>query len=273
MMGTDEIMRLALQMSGFKTVPPDSAIYVKGKGIRKILFGIDAGVPEVLLAKKMRCDAVISHHPQGGAAILNFHQMFERHVELMVEAGVPKKEAEQAIRKKRDALEVENHARNYDHNVSIARLLKMPYLNIHAPLDEIGRQRMTKQVKLATEKNPKATVGDIVASLQKLSEFRNAQTAIKIRLGKSSNKAGKVVVSHAAGTNGGYEVAKMFFKYGVGTLIYIHIASTDLEHLRADGVENLIVTGHISSDSVGINPFLAALEKKGVSVVRIGVVS
>jgi putative NIF3 family GTP cyclohydrolase 1 type 2 len=273
MVTTEEIMRLALRMSGFRTVPPDSAIYVKGKGIRKILFGIDAGVQEILLAQKMHCNAVISHHPQGGTAILNFHKMFERHVELMVEAGVPKKEAEQAVQKKRDALEVENHARNYDHNVSVARLLKMPYMNIHAPLDEIGRQRMTKQVKLATEKNPKATVDDIVASLQNLSEFKNAHTAIKIRLGKASNKAGKVVVSHAAGTNGGYDVAKTFFKYGVGTLIYIHISSSDLEHLRAEGLENLIVTGHISSDSVGINPFLAELENKGISVIRIGLVS
>lgn len=273
MMSTDEIMRLALQMSGFRAVPPDSAIYVKGKSIRKILFGIDAGVPEILLAQKMGCDAVISHHPQGGTAFLDFHKMFERHVELMAEAGVPKKEAEKAVRKKGDALEVENHARNYEHSISIARLLKMPYMNIHAPLDEIGRQRMTKQVKLATDKNPDATVGDVVASLERLLEFKNAQTAIKIRLGKPSNKAGKVVVSHAAGTNGGYEVAKTYFKHGVGTLIYIHISSSDLEHLRAEGVENLIITGHISSDSVGINPFLAELEKKGMTVVRVGLVS
>jgi hypothetical protein len=273
MMSTDEIMRLALQMSGFKTVPPDSAIYVKGKSIRKILFGIDAGVPEILLAQQMRCDAVISHHPQGGTTILNFHEMFERHVELMVDAGVPRKEAERAIQKKRDTLAVENHSRNYDHNVSVARLMKMPYMNIHAPLDEIGRQRMMKQVKAATGKNPNATVGDVVTSLQKLSEFKNAQTPIEIRLGKSSNRAGKAVVSHAAGTNGGYDVAKAFFKHGVGTLIYIHISSADLEHLRTDGVENLIITGHISSDSVGINPFLAELEKKGLSVIRIGLVS
>lgn len=273
MMSTDEIMQLALQMSGFRTVPPDSAIYVKGKGIRKILFGIDAGVPEILLAQQMHCDAVISHHPQGGTAILNFHKMFERHVDLMVEAGVPRKEAEQAVKKKRDALEVENHSRSYHHNVSVARLLKMPYMNIHAPLDEIGRQRITKQVKLATDRNSNATVGDVVTSLQKLTEFKNAQTPIEIRLGKPSNKAGKVFVSHAAGTNGGYDVAKAYFKHGVGTLIYIHISSADLEHLRTDGEENLIITGHISSDSVGINPFLNELEKKGLSLIRVGLVS
>lgn len=273
MMSTGEIMSLALSMSGFRDIPADSAVYVNGKGIKKVLFGVDAGVPELLLANQMRCDAVISHHPQGGSAVLSFHKMFERHVELMVEAGVPREEAEQAVCRKRDALEVENHTRNYDHNVSIARLLKMPYMNIHAPLDEIGRQRMTEQIRLVTRHNPKAAVGDVVASLENLSEYKNAQTTIKIRLGKASNKAGKVVVSHAAGTNGGYEVAKTYFKHGVGTLIYIHISSADFERLRAEGMRNLIVTGHISSDSVGINPFLQALEKRGISVTRIGVIS
>jgi hypothetical protein len=273
MMSTEEIMRLALKMSGFKSIPADSAIYVKGKGIRKILFGIEAGVPELLLAKQMRCDAVIAHHPQGDSALLDSYKVFERHVEQMVKAGVPRAEAEQAIRRKRDSMEVENHTRNPDHHISVARLLKMPYMNIHAPLDEIGRQRMMKQVKLATDGEPNATVSDVVASLNKLPEFRRAQTEIVIRLGNASSKAGKVVVSHAAGTNGGYEVARAYFKHGVGTLLYIHVSPSDLERLRVDAVGNLIVTGHIASDSVGINPFLAELEKRGIDVIPIGVVA
>ena len=266
-------MQLALKLSGFRTVPQDSAIYVKGKEIKRILFGIDAGVPELLLARQLRCDAVVAHHPQGSSAILGFYKVFERHIEQMVEAGVPETDAEQAVRKKRDSLEVENHARNYDHAVSVARLMKMPYMNIHAPLDEIGRQQMSMKVKVATDGKPKATVGDVVSSLRKLPEFRNAETEIMIGLGKSSNKAGKAVVSHAAGTNGGYEVAKTYFKHEVGTLIYIHVSSSDLDRLRADGVGNLIVTGHIASDSVGINPFLSELEDRKIEVVRVGVVA
>ncbi len=273
LMDTQGIMKLALKMSGLEKTPSDSAIYIEGKNIKKILFGIDAGVPELLLAKQLQCDAMIAHHPQGDSAIIDYHKVFERHVEQMVEAGVPRKEAEQAVRRKRDALEVENHTRNYGHAVSVARLLKMPYMNIHAPLDEIGRRRMMKQVKLATDRNTNATVGDVVDALQKLPEFEKAQTEIKIRLGRASNKAGKVVVSHAAGTNGGYEVAKTYFKHGVSTLIYIHISSADLERLKADGAGNLIITGHIASDSIGINPFLAALEERGMCVTRIGVVS
>jgi hypothetical protein len=110
--------------------------------------------------------------------------------------------------------------------------------------------------------------------LKELPEFQNASTDIKIAIGKSENLAGKIVVSHGAGTNGGYEVAKTYFKYGVGTLIYIHINPWDLEKLKTEIIEgkNLIVTGHIASDSVGINPFIRKLENRGVHVTTIGVV-
>jgi len=37
-------------------------------------------------------------------------------------------------------------------------------------------------------------------------------------------------------------------------MIYIHISPSDLEKLKAEGKGNLIVTGHIASDSLGINP-------------------
>jgi putative NIF3 family GTP cyclohydrolase 1 type 2 len=269
-LSTKEIMDIALRLVGFSSIPEDSAIYVEGRGIKKVLFGIDADAPELLFAKQTGHEAVISHHPKGGSAILDFHKVFSRHIQLMVDAGVPKQVAEEAVRVKLAALEVENHTRNYGHTVDLARLLGMPYMNIHTPLDELGRRIMTKKIQEATGTG--STVGDVVSALKKLPEFKNAATDIKIRLGNAADPAGKVVVSHGAGTNGGYEIAKTYFRYGVNTLIYIHISPSDLERLRTDGVGNLIVTGHIASDSVGINPFLEELTKKGVSVTKLGII-
>lgn len=270
MVSTREIMDIALKLVGFESVPADSAIYVEGKDIKNVLFGIDADVPELLLAKQLGYDAVISHHPKGGSAVTDFHQVFERHIQQMIDAGIPKFEAEEAVCRKTMALEVEMHTRNCNHAVDVARLLKMPYMNIHTPLDEIGRRIMTRNIQHETWKN--STVEDVVSALGKLPEFKNAITDIKIRLGKAANPAGKIVVSHGAGTNGGYEIAKTYFKHGINTLIYIHISLGDLEKLKADGVGNLVITGHISSDSVGINPFIEELENKDVSVTRLGIV-
>ncbi|MFP3985017.1 MAG: hypothetical protein ACLFU9_03490 [Candidatus Bathyarchaeia archaeon] len=270
MVSTKEIMGIALNLVDFKSIPADSAIYVEGKNIKKIICGIDADVTELLLAKQLGYDAVISHHPKGEAAITNFPQVFERHVQQMIDAGVPKHDAEKAIRKKMIALEVEAHTKNYGHAVDVAKLLKIPYMNIHTPLDELGRRRMSQQIERETNRNCK--VRDVVSALKKLPEFRNATTNIEIRQGNASNAAGNIVVSHGAGTNGGYEIAKTYFQHGVNTLIYIHTSPSDLEKLKADGVGNLIITGHIASDSLGINPFIKELEAIGLFVTRLGIV-
>ena len=270
MVNTKEIMDIALKLVGFDSVPADSGIYVEGKNIEKILLGIDADVADLLLAKQLGYDAVVSHHPKGGPAVIKFHQVFSRHIQQMISAGIPKHEAEEAVRKKMAALEVEMHTRNYSHAIDVARHLRMPYMNIHTPLDELGRRIMSDKIKQGIGKD--ATVGDVVSTLRELPEFKNSTTDIKIRLGAAENHAGKVIVSHGAGTNGGYEIAKTYFKHGVNTLIYIHISPADLERLKADGVGNLIITGHIASDSVGINPFIRELENRDVSVTRLGII-
>jgi len=268
---TEEIMQLALKIAELKKTPEDSAVYASGDNIRKVLFGIDAGVPELLLAKQLGYDLLIAHHPQGGTAHVNFHEVFKRHVRQMIEAGVPLKEAENAVRKRLEELELSDHTRNYGHAVDVARLLKMPYMNIHTPLDEVGRRIMAQQIKSRTGRD--STVQDVVAAFNELCEFKNAVTKIEIRLGKAENPAGKVMVSHGAGTNGGYEVAKAYFNHGIGTVVYIHVGVEDLAKLKTEkNTGSLIVTGHAASDSVGINPFMNELEKKGVSVTTIGVI-
>jgi len=188
----------------------------------------------------------------------------------MVAAGIPIEEAERAVMRRLEELEVEAHTRNHGHAVDAARLLKMPYMNIHTPLDEVGRKTMSEKINSRIEK--KSTVEDVVSALKELTEFKKAVTEIKIRLGKAENLAGKVVVSHGAGTNGGYEIAKTYFRYGIGTVVYIHISPMELEKLKAEKKGNLIITGHIASDSVGINPLIHELEKRNVSVTRIGIV-
>ena len=75
------------------------------------------------------------------------------------------------------------------------------------------------------------------------------------------------MISHAAYTNGGYEVARTYFQNGIGTLSYIHIAEPDLTRLANETSGNLIVLGHIASDWLGINRLLRELEKRGVEPI------
>lgn len=80
---------------------------------------------------------------------------------------------------------------------------------------------------------------------------------MEIFIGDRKSPAGKVVVAHGAHTNGGYDVANTCFEAGINMVVYIHIAYGDYVKLKKEAKGKLIVTGHIASDTVGINPFVA----------------
>jgi len=263
---TEELMQIALEMAGLDEVPGDSAIHRPGDGIERILFGIDLKAAELVIASAQGFDCAISHHPVGGSSTLRFHEVLERHVEQMVAAGVPRDVAEETMRSTVEERRVLSSMTNYDHDPSVARLLGIPYLNVHTPLDEIGRRRMAEA---AAGLDEGATVAELVDCFyETFGEFRNAATEIEVRVGRPENRVGKVVVSHGAGTNGGQPVAKAYFDHGIDTVIYIHCRPGDAKKLADEFGErkNLVVTGHIASDSVGINPYVDRLREEGLDV-------
>lgn len=273
-MTTEEILALSLSLAGLTEVPPDTAIHVPGQAIRRVLAGIDLEGPELLWAKSQGFDLVLTHHPPGGFSALRFWQVLGRHVELMVAHGVPEDVAQAAaaelIREHRPL----DQARNYLRLPEFARRLGIAYMNLHTPLDEIGRRRLSAAV---SELSAKDKVEDLLVHLrEKFGEFRHAATEIEVVLGSSQNSLGKAAVIHGAGTNGGYPVAKALFDHGVDTVIYIHIRPHEAHRLAQEYAgkgKNLVVTGHIASDSLGMNPFLSALRERGLWVETLDVVA
>jgi putative NIF3 family GTP cyclohydrolase 1 type 2 len=264
-MNTERLMEIALEMAGLAEIPGDSAVHRPGRGIRRILAGIDLRAPEIAIAKGMGFDAVLTHHPVG-AGTLHFHRVLARHVDQMIAAGVPEAAARAAIDDTAEARRVLDSMSNYDHDPSIARLLDMPYLNIHTPLDEIGRRRMADA---AASLPADSTVADLVRCFEgTFGEFRSASTQVEIAVGKATHRLGRVAVSHGAGTNGGYAVGKAYFEHGIDTLVYIHCRPDEARRLEAEFgmTKSLVVTGHIASDSVGINPYLDRLRREGLEV-------
>jgi hypothetical protein len=263
-MNTDDLMHLALDLVGWESVPADSAVYVPGENLHRVLLGLDIGTAELLMARQLAYDAVIAHHPVGLPH--RVWPVYQRHVELMTAAGVPEEAARAAIQPELQALQVEGQARNYEQVPQAARRLGMPFLNIHCPLDELGRRVMQGTVDELLAAQPGASLAAVAEALADLPAARRAETDVAIRLGEPEAPAGKVLVSHAAYTNGGHRVASTCFRHGIDTVIYIHISSADLERLQADGRGQLIVTGHIVGDAFGIAPYVGALRGRGLQV-------
>ncbi|MBN1857973.1 hypothetical protein JW848_02070 [Candidatus Bipolaricaulota bacterium] len=267
-MNTNDIMALAVEMAGFAggEVPGDSAIYHAARAVKQVLVGVDIGPAELLLARDLGVDLAIAHHPMGGQAKLRFHEVLWRHADQMIGQGVPAETARQIVGPWAERQRIEASMRNVDHAPSIARLLGLGYMNIHTPLDEIGRRRMAEAIAAAGAEISAEALA--VFLKDRFAEFRNAATEIEVRLGDPKRRIGRTVVSHGAGTNGGYQVAKAYFDHGIDTLIYIHCSPGDVSQLKEvyGDRRTLIVTGHIASDSLGINPFLQALTERGLDV-------
>lgn len=266
---TNRIMKEGLELAGWKKMPADSAVHIKGKNIHKALIGIDIGAAELLLAKQLGCDAVIAHHPIGTTAV-NFYKVFDRHIDYMVEHGVPKKIARNAVEKLKERIETRSHADIYSDVIGAAQALNMPLVNIHQPCDEYMRQVIFRAIKAGKTDY----VSDIVKSISKIPEFRHAITKVRVRFGNQNNKAGHWALVVAAGTNGGFNIAKAYFQSGVSTVIYLHIDYGELIKMREEKLEgNLVVMGHLAGDSIGLNGLAERLENLGIETVRVGILS
>ena len=267
-MDTNELMQISLELVGMKEIPADSAIYVPGRDISHILYGIDIGIAELQYAKEHDFDCVIAHHPIG---LTNHWKVFNRHLDQMVSKGISKEKALEVIKRKMLIFKTISHANNYDAVTSFARLLNIPFLNIHCPSDELGRRLITQSIEELMKSIENPTLKSLIDHLtNKFYEFQKAKTSIEILKGQTEDLLGNWIFSHGAFTNGGSELAKLYYEVGVNTVIYIHIAPSELLQLLNLEKGSLIITGHLASDSIGINPFLNVLEDKNIEITAIG---
>lgn len=263
---TREIADLSLDLVDWEGLPGDSGIHVPGDHVESALVGIDAKSPELQFADREGFDLVLAHHPVGVAAT-TFPSVLDRQVELMMDHGVPRERAEEAIAELRGDWRAQAHMANYRHDVSVAELLDQPYMNLHLPPDELGRRAFVDAVDASAPE----TVADLVQTFEAFPELRAAETDVEIRVGQSDNPAGSVAIHHAAGANGGASVASAYFDHGVDTVVYIHADGAVERQLRDEfgDAKNLVVTGHIASDAVGMNLLIDELADRGVDCTSI----
>ncbi len=267
-MDTQDILDVALALAKQSEVPPDTTINVAAKDVRRILIGVDADAADLLIAKEKGYDLVIAHHPTGGSAVLDFPKILGKHADILTRHGVPVAAAEAAVREMREEFEPRAHAENYDRLPSIARMLGIGLMCIHNPCDEIGRRVMDETLRAGLRPTPR--VRDAIDTLYSIPEFQKAKTRIVLRMGNLDNPLGKWAVHHGAGTNGGFPVARAAYDHGIDTVFYIHIDAGALRRLwelyGREGSKNLVVTGHLASDSIGISALVRELRSRGMRV-------
>jgi Duf34/NIF3 (NGG1p interacting factor 3) len=264
-MNTADIMRLSLEMAGMDAIPADSGIFWPCEKVERVLLGIDIASEDLVRARDQGFDLVLAHHPIHWAAFL---KVMGRHEKLMKDAGVPEERAKQSCRENESFWEgmVDTlHAERFSRELSaFAEEIDVGLMNIHLPCDEVGRRILQDQ---ADELAPSAAASALMERFESLPEVEAAGEGVRLVCGKAHARLGRTVVIHGAGVNGGYPVANALFDSGIGTVVYIHLFSGEQEtRLREESKGNLILTGHYGSDSLGINPLVDELERRGIEV-------
>ncbi len=241
----------------------DPATEVKG-----VLWGIDIGTGEVVLADRLRekgkrIDAVIGHHPRGYAHA-NFYEVMHVQETLMRQAGISINIAEDIvsprIREVHNAIASSNH----EQEVDAARLLDMPLMCVHQPTDILVQRFMQDLIE---EKRPER-VDDVLRILSALPEMRYAishNNPPEVWVGDRSRHAGKISVKMCGGTAYPKDVYEKLAQAGVGTVICMHVPESHIEEARKNHV-NIIISGHMASDSLGVNLFADQVEQNGVEI-------
>jgi len=236
------------------------------KEVKKVLAGIDIDGPELLLAKLFKdIDLVISHHPRG-KALAGLDDVMDLQIDVLARYGVPINIAEKLLTKRIEEVARGISPANVNRTVDMAKYLNIPLMCVHTAADNLVARFLEKKIE---EKKP-YFVKEILDLLSDIPEYREA-TKIgigpKIFVGNPENRAGKIVLTEiTGGTEGSPEIYEKLSQAGAGTIIGMHISEKHREEAEKAHI-NVVIAGHTSSDSLGLNLFLDELEKQGIEIV------
>jgi putative NIF3 family GTP cyclohydrolase 1 type 2 len=246
----------------------DSRIYniAEDKEIKKILVGIDIDTSELLLAKQLGgIDLVIGHHPTG-RGLANLADIMELQADVYNHYGVPINVAEQLNSPRISEVARGVSGSNHQKSVNAAQILGLNFMNVHTPADNL----VAKFLKNLVEKEKPERVEDLISLLKEVPEYKEAMkigVGPKAITGKSDGRCGKIAITEiTGGTEGSPKLLEKLSQAGVGTTLAMH-ASEEHRKEAENACLNIVIAGHISSDSLGMNLFLDELEKKGIEII------
>ena len=237
--------------------------------ISRVLAGVDMEVGEVLLADRLsergqKIDLIIAHHPEG-KALAAMHQVMKVQADVLESFGVPINVAEGIMASRISEVRRGLMPLNHNRAVDAAKLLGLSMMCVHTSADNLVHGYLQKKID---EEKPE-TLDKLLKLLKSIPEYARAtelNAGPTILLGSKERRAGRIMVDMTGGTGGSEKAYEKLAVAGVGTVVLMHISDKHRKEAEKNHI-NVIVAGHIASDSLGMNLFLDELAVKGVEVM------
>jgi putative NIF3 family GTP cyclohydrolase 1 type 2 len=230
--------------------------------VRKVAVGVDCDNSDLLIIKELnrdgaKIDALISHHPAGKN--MGFHLVMGVQADMFENWGMPITKAESIMAARLKEVYRGLLPSNTRRVPRSAELLGVPFMSLHSPADVFVQSHVQATIDTAAPR----TVGDIIDlltnSYEEYERAREIQEAMDIFVGAKKNRCGKVVVKMAGGTQGPVAQFEPLAQAGVGTIVCMHMREDAVKEAEKHSI-NILVAGHMASDSIGINLLLAAID-------------
>jgi len=271
-MKAQEMAATAMKLAQITEMSEDSGIiFDNGKDIKRVLAGIDMSSAELMIAKHLGFDAVAQHHP-GGIQNPDVPELMARdHMKKLMECGVPINEAQKLAYGRKTKSHQARHTRNLNTIASVAKLLDMNMMAFHTPADMLAERFVQERMDALYAANPRCTVKDVLDNLMEVREYQEANPGQQpeVWVGDMNSYTGKIYVEMYGVGAPSLEEYIACAEAGIGTFITMHATPEVIDGLKKYGKANLIIAGHMASDSLGFNQILDEWEKQGVEIVRI----
>lgn len=239
------------------------------RAVKRVLAGIDMETGEVLLAERLTgrgwpVDLIIAHHPEG-KAMAALYQVMKVQEDVLAGFGVPINVAEGIMASRISEVKRALLPLNHNRAVDAARLLDIPLMCTHTVADNLVQKYMQKTI----DQEQPETLEELVQTIKKIPEYAQAvqyNAGPTIVLGSKKRRAGKIMVDMTGGTSGSEDAYAKLAVAGVGTLVVMHIGEKHRKEAEKNHV-NVIIAGHMASDSLGMNLLLDELVRRGIEVV------
>ena len=242
----------------------------RGTEVKNILAGVDMEAQEILLADRLRekgkpVDLVLAHHPEG-KSLAALADVMGVQADIWHMAGVPINIGEAILEGRQSEVMRSVLPLNHQRSVQTAELLDVPLMCVHTPCDNLVNGFLQKQFD---RKSGQLTLGEVVEHLKCIGEYKKAvrlNAGPRVVVGSEKRRAGRIMVDMTGGTGGPSESMERLADAGVGTLVGMHMSEKNRKEAEKNKI-NVIIAGHDSSDSIGMNLLLDEIEKKGVNII------
>lgn len=232
--------------------------------VKTAMVGIDMEGPEILTADRLNqhgiepVDLIIAHHPEG-AAWAGFHDVMRLQVAVLHKLGIPLDIGNDLLKERMAEVERAVAPANHSRSVDITRLLEIPYMCIHTPADN----HVASYLQGMFDKAGPKKLSQVAAMLKTIPEYADGlkkKSGPKILIGDPDKPAGKVFVDMTGGTEGPKKIFPRLSQAGVGTIVAMHLSEEHFKHAKGEHI-NVVIAGHIASDTLGLNLLLDEIEK------------